>query len=99
MGKTIRVVAAALMAVSVGVVAGCSPNVAGGGYESTSSEQNVGSRSSDGTYGGTSQSVGRAGGAEDNQSAPASPNGSNVPAVKGGGTGAVNNATVGPQTP
>jgi hypothetical protein len=81
---------------------GCEPNQSGtaGGYHSTSSEQNVGSRSSHGLYGGTVDQTGTAGGGTyghyepgtpttpySNQTTPA--NGTTPPSTQPGSTGAV----------
>jgi len=89
---------------TVVALVGCEPNQSGtaGGYHSTSSEENVGSRSSHGLYGGTVDSTGTAGGGTSGHYSPTTPttpysnqttpgNGttpaSNQPAVSGTGTG------------
>ena len=97
MKSATKLLAATLFTAAFGLTAGCAPQTAGGGYKSTSSEQNVGSRSSDGTYGGTADNTSRAGGADD-KSAPSSPYKTTSPSGAGSG-GASNNATIGPQNP
>lgn len=62
------------LAVSGVALAGCeTAKSGGGGYHSTSSEQNVGSRSSHGLYGGTVDQTGSAGGGTSGTRQPGAP--------------------------
>src|SRR5439155_5410432 len=69
-----RLTAAAAFGLGLSLL-GCEPNGSGtsGGYHSTSSEQNVGSRSSHGLYGGTTDQTGSAGGGTYGNYSPATP--------------------------
>ena len=97
MNGATKLIAATFMTTAFGLIAGCEPQTAGGGYHSTSSAQNVGSRSSNGTFGGTSDDTSRAGGM-DTKNAPATPYSTTAPSGAGGSPTS-NDAKIGPQNP
>jgi hypothetical protein len=70
-----RLLAATVFGAGMSLMLGCEPNMSGtaGGYHSTSSEQNVGSRSSHGLAGGTVDQTGSAGGGTYGQYSPTTP--------------------------
>ena len=68
--ETITLIASLAVATAGWTLVGCQHSI--GGYHSTSSEQNVGSRSSHGVYGGTRDETGTASGSRDTN-APATP--------------------------
>jgi hypothetical protein len=74
MRQMTRLVTAAVFGAGLSLL-GCEANQSGtaGGYHSTSSEQNVGSRSSHGLYGGTVDQTGTAGGGTYGNYAPNTP--------------------------
>lgn len=102
MNSTAKLIAATTVTAGLLALGGCQTQPASGGYMSTSSEQNVGSRSSHGVYGGTANPTGGGEGGTEVSSAPATPYSTTEPSAAATATTApvpVQGKTIGPVTP